>query len=204
MDVVVAIHNNMNEKTWRQIAAWEKVESPTRVEGDTAGSEPRLLRFEGRPHDLSPLARVRALMGYPLPFDRHDWYVDKGGKIRRYVIDYYHDEKRAREDAIPSLLDDSAVKSIIVDARPAVDDLDSFVLRYVKMPAFVQFNMTDYRPLGLMLEKSLRTQSPLAGLKGAMGSMNSKEQTDTPAASAAVLELEHAKEKCSVARQALR
>ena len=28
-------------------------------------------------------------MGYQLPFDRHDWIVDRAGKEVRYVIDYY-------------------------------------------------------------------------------------------------------------------
>ena len=28
-------------------------------------------------------------MGYQLPFDRHDWIVDRNGKEVRYVIDYY-------------------------------------------------------------------------------------------------------------------
>ena len=35
----------------------------------------------GRPQDYSPKARLLNLMGYKLPFDRHDWVVlRQGGK----------------------------------------------------------------------------------------------------------------------------
>ncbi len=43
----------------------------------------------------SPLARMRALLGDSLPFDRHDWVVDRNGRQVRYVIDYYHREEHA-------------------------------------------------------------------------------------------------------------
>ena len=43
------------------------------------GKEPKLLHFLGRPHDLSPKARLKILLGHPAPFDRHDWVVDRGG-----------------------------------------------------------------------------------------------------------------------------
>lgn len=43
----------------------------------------------------SPLARVRSWLGGPLPFDRHDWYVDRCGKEVRYVIDFYFDDNKA-------------------------------------------------------------------------------------------------------------
>ena len=42
-------------------------------------AEPKLYKFMGRPKDLSPKARVNALMGYKKPFDRHDWVVDRCG-----------------------------------------------------------------------------------------------------------------------------
>ncbi len=34
-------------------------------------------------------------MGGMLPFDRHDWYVDRKGQEVRYVIDFYFDEEKA-------------------------------------------------------------------------------------------------------------
>ena len=47
-------------------------------------SQPRLVRFVGRPQDYSPQARLLNLLGYKLPFDRHDWVVDRCGReVRR-------------------------------------------------------------------------------------------------------------------------
>ena len=43
----------------------------------------------------SPLARGRSWLGGPLPFDRHDWYVDRCGREVRYVIDFYFNEDKA-------------------------------------------------------------------------------------------------------------
>lgn len=43
------------------------------------GYEPRLLRFLGRPDDITPKALAKMVLGHPLPFDRHDWVVDRGG-----------------------------------------------------------------------------------------------------------------------------
>lgn len=34
----------------------------------------------GRPNQLSPKARLLNLLGYKLPFDRHDWVVDRCGR----------------------------------------------------------------------------------------------------------------------------
>lgn len=46
----------------------------------------------GRP--CSPLARLRSWLTGELPFDRHDWVVDRCGKEVRYVIDFYfYDDK---------------------------------------------------------------------------------------------------------------
>ena len=73
---VVAVHNNMNEKTWRQILAWETLHENEHTED----GGPRLVRFLGRPDDLTPKAKLRALLGGPMPFDRHDWYVKRGEK----------------------------------------------------------------------------------------------------------------------------
>ena len=43
------------------------------------GCTPKLKRFMGRPRDYSPKARFLNLLGYKLPFDRHDWIVDRCG-----------------------------------------------------------------------------------------------------------------------------
>ena len=79
----------MNEATWQAVLAWEALHAPTCPSG------PKLLRFVGRPHDLSPLASVALLTGGPAPFDRHDWVVDRCGREVRYVIDFYFKEEAA-------------------------------------------------------------------------------------------------------------
>lgn len=43
----------------------------------------------------SPLARLHSWTGGQLPFDRHDWFVDRCGEEVRYVIDFYFHEDRA-------------------------------------------------------------------------------------------------------------
>ena len=79
---VVSIHNTVNEQTWREVMAYERLHA-------SSCPTPKLARFRGRPADLSPKARVRGWFGAVAPFDRHDWVVDRCGKEVRYVIDFY-------------------------------------------------------------------------------------------------------------------
>jgi cytochrome c heme-lyase len=53
-------------------------------------------------------------MGYELPFDRHDWIVDRCGKDVRYIIDYYDGGEV-----------DSRYQFAILDVRPAMDSVDN-------------------------------------------------------------------------------
>jgi cytochrome c heme-lyase len=48
---------------------------------------------------------------YDLPFDRHDWVIDRNGKEVRYVIDYYDGGK----------VNQSTYEFTILDVRPAFD-----------------------------------------------------------------------------------
>mmetsp|Transcript_23708 Transcript_23708/g.24322 ORF Transcript_23708/g.24322 Transcript_23708/m.24322 type:complete len:377 (+) Transcript_23708:21-1151(+) len=155
MDVVVAIHNNMNENTWKQVIAWEHLHEISKDNG----REPKLLRFQGRPHDLSPKARLKLLFGHPAPFDRHDWIVDRGGKEVRYVIDYYHDESEVTADKTPELTDLHSIKSIKVDVRPAFDSIDSFIDRLIRMPLYIlrNPNQSIYNPPPFFAPKKMIT-----------------------------------------------
>ena len=144
METVVAIHNNMNEKTWKQILSWEKLHDEYH---HTDGTEPKLLRFIGRPDEMTPKAKLRTLLGQPEPFDRHDWTVDRGGKLVRYVIDYYFDEEAASNDSVPkSMSDVGAVRSIRVDARPALDSPHAVVDQFLYMPMQLLLGKTEYSP----------------------------------------------------------
>jgi cytochrome c heme-lyase len=128
IESVVAVHNNMNETTWKQVMIWESLMEEN-------GVSSTLLRFLGRPDDLSPRAQLKALFGHPKPFDRHDWYVDRGGKEVRYIIDYYHDESNVTKDKSPkSMHDTMSMKSIQVEVRPALDSFEALYNRVVGMP----------------------------------------------------------------------
>ncbi|KAL3809492.1 hypothetical protein ACHAXA_007963 [Cyclostephanos tholiformis] len=145
MASVVAIHNCMNEGTWKRILQWEKVLTGGEDGGGTGG--PRLTKFLGRPTDISPKAYIKnRLFGHPLPFDRHDWTVTRTGtdgieEDVRYVIDYYHDDAAARVDdgsGLPDLDGDvgpnGGLRSLLVDVRPAVDGPHEIWGRVVLMP----------------------------------------------------------------------
>ncbi|KAI3487833.1 hypothetical protein L1887_48208 [Cichorium endivia] len=69
MDVVVPIHNAVNEQAWRHILAWERMW--------TAESDTKLISFKGRPRDLTWRAWFNTLAGYQPPFDRHDWTIER-------------------------------------------------------------------------------------------------------------------------------
>ncbi len=69
----------------------------------------------------------------------------------------YSDERQAGKDTAPRNLGDiDALKSIIVDVRPAADDVGSIFLRCFKMPTFVRFGMTDFKPTRFFLNYSVR------------------------------------------------
>ncbi|QDZ24646.1 cytochrome c heme lyase [Chloropicon primus] len=107
MENVVFFHNGMNERTWELVKRWESLHSK-----EYEGNKPKLARFLGRPHDLSPMARMRSVFYGETPFDRHDWYVDRNGEEVRYVIDFYFDEEKA-----------GTMEAFEVHARPALDSM---------------------------------------------------------------------------------
>ncbi|WWD21324.1 hypothetical protein CI109_105808 [Kwoniella shandongensis] len=140
VEVMVAIHNFLNERAWDEVMKWEK----RKPNGDKA----TLARFTGRPGELSPKARMHLFAGklFPErfnttpPFDRHDWIVTRPDpsvpatsvptdqssaalaeqpKITtRYVIDYYSAPPDEEGNPVFSL-----------DVRPALDNFESITQR---------------------------------------------------------------------------
>jgi len=108
MNAIISIHNVNNEEAWREVLKWEALHA-------TECIAPKLKSFSGRAQDFSPRARVRHWLGYQLPFDRHDWIVDRCGKDVRYVIDYY--------DAGP--VNKETMKFALLDVRPAMDSWEN-------------------------------------------------------------------------------
>lgn len=195
IDTVVAIHNNMNENTWKKVLSWEALHP---VDGE--GCEPKLLRFLGKPDDLSPKAYFKTLLGHPYPFDRHDWVVDRGGREVRYVIDYYHDESGVSDDVTPSLSDANAMKSIVVDVRPALDSPQALYDRVMYMPFKRFLHQTDFNPLPILPPKNMKRaeDAKLTQLKQHWASI-----TSSCAAQKEKLQLCDSDESCAAAAVAL-
>nr|SVE84486.1 EOG090X0CJG [Daphnia pulex] len=107
MDDIIKIHNSNNEQAWIEVLKWEALHAQE-------CGDPRLKSFGGKAKDYSPRARIRQMMGYELPFDRHDWIIDRCGKEVRYVIDYY-DGGKVHED----------YKFALLDVRPAMDSWEN-------------------------------------------------------------------------------
>ncbi|XP_032359850.1 holocytochrome c-type synthase isoform X1 [Etheostoma spectabile] len=106
MTNIIKIHNQNNEQAWQEILKWEALHA------DECPCGPSLKRFGGKAKEFSPRARLRHWMGYELPFDRHDWIIDRCGREVRYVIDYYDGE-----------INKDNYQFSILDVRPAYDSL---------------------------------------------------------------------------------
>lgn len=100
---IIHIHNNNNEAAWEEVLKWEALHPES--------GNPKLKSFGGKATQFSPRARFRGLLGYEMPFDRHDWIVDRNGEEVRYVIDYYDGGDVNPNDH----------KFAILDVRPALD-----------------------------------------------------------------------------------
>lgn len=103
MDNIIKIHNTNNEQAWQEVLKWEALHA-------FECASPKLKSFGGKAKDYSPRARIRYWLGYGLPFDRHDWIVDRCGKNVRYVIDYYDGGEV-----------DEKYQFALLDVRPAMD-----------------------------------------------------------------------------------
>lgn len=114
MSVILTIHNTVNEVGWQKILEWEHLRNP--------GCTPKLMRFLGRPKDLSPKARFLVMLGKEAPFDRHDWFVERDGKEVRYVLDFYATKPAAGAEQ-------QGTAPVHLDVRPALDSAAAFVDR---------------------------------------------------------------------------
>lgn len=110
------VHNSVNERSWRELCNWES------NRGSNNHDNIQLVRFEGRPKDLSPKAWIWSnLLFQERPFDRHDWYIDNGvDHEKRYVLDFYMTEDDTARGGMPR---------VEIDVRPALDTPQAFVQR---------------------------------------------------------------------------
>ncbi|KAI1122093.1 cytochrome c heme lyase [Nemania abortiva] len=143
VESMVSVHNFLNEGAWGEIMEWEKrfagglykgwrkcsrgeanFEATVKKYGyerEVDGLAPSLVRFQGRPKEMTPKAAMIQVMGwiYPAmfatepPFDRHDWYVSRevNGERKeiRYIIDYYSGEPEPTGEPV-----------FYLDVRPAI------------------------------------------------------------------------------------
>lgn len=156
VESMVSVHNFLNEGAWAEIVEWERRFGKGLVYGwkvslkgedgtessadqgtvwtDEERKPPALVRFMGRPGDLTPKAQFLQTMGWVWPskfrteppFDRHDWFVRRhlpSGKEEevRYVIDYYSGPPEPTGEPV-----------FFLDVRPAVDTPTAAVARMMR------------------------------------------------------------------------
>jgi cytochrome c heme-lyase len=156
VEAMVAVHNYLNEGAWAEILEWERRFGQGLAQGwrecqrgeagtiysaatgtdwaDPDAPAPKLVRFMGRPGELTPRARMLQAMGWAFPkhfgaeppFDRHDWIVKRtlpDGTTRdvRYVIDYYSGPPEPSGDPV-----------FFLDVRPAIDTPTAAVSRVMR------------------------------------------------------------------------
>ncbi|VEU21672.1 DEKNAAC102666 [Brettanomyces naardenensis] len=119
MKTVVPLHNMVNEVAWNYIQYWEKGEG-----GDKCGGI-KLTSFKGNSHKLTPRAFIRHyVFGNPLPFDRHDWTIDRCGTKVEYVIDFY--------SKVPDKDSKDSEPTFYLDVRPKLNSVEGWRLRIGK------------------------------------------------------------------------
>ncbi|KAH3661860.1 hypothetical protein OGAPHI_006039 [Ogataea philodendri] len=116
MKTIVPIHNMVNERAWNYILMWERGQG-----GDKCGGV-QLTSFKGDSKKITPRARIRNLIsGADLPFDRHDWVVDRCGQRVDYVIDFYSTPPSAEGEP-----------AFFLDVRPKLNTLEGCRMRLFK------------------------------------------------------------------------
>lgn len=124
---IIPIHNAVNERAWAEILTWE-AQAPLSDRGSRKCGGPKLYSFQGLGVDgkyRSPRARLNGMLGYQLPFDRHDWVVERcGGERVEYLIDFYQGRAGGRGS------DPAAEKlSFYLDVRPKLNSVEGCRMR---------------------------------------------------------------------------
>ena len=113
VEMLVSIHNFLNEGVWNEIKRWETLLQ-------TNATCLSLKKFVGRPTEPTLKSRFLSWLRIsPRPFDRHDWYVDRCGTEVKYVIDYYKSKGQSDEEAV-----------FYVDVRPHLNSFSALKHRF--------------------------------------------------------------------------
>lgn len=108
IETMVDIHNFLNEEVWKEVMQWEASYDCKNIQ---------LVRFQGKVHSPSPKSRLYGLFTGNVPFDRHDWTINRCGQEVRYIIDYYEGKE---ENGNPTF---------VCDVRPALDSPQAVLQR---------------------------------------------------------------------------
>lgn len=113
MKTVVPLHNQVNEIAWRYIQQWERGQG-----GDKCGGI-KLSSFKGDAKKITPRAAINHyIFGKELPFDRHDWKVNRCGVEIDYVIDFYTTKVNEGEEP-----------RFFLDVRPKLNTFEGIRMR---------------------------------------------------------------------------
>lgn len=113
MKTVVPLHNVVNEVAWKYIQNWERGQG-----GEQCGGI-QLTSFKGDAKKITPRAAIgHYIFGKDLPFDRHDWVVNRCGKEIEYVIDFYTTPVQAGDEP-----------KFFLDVRPKLNSVEGWRLR---------------------------------------------------------------------------
>ncbi|KAL4921233.1 cytochrome c/c1 heme-lyase [Aspergillus aurantiobrunneus] len=130
---IIPIHNAVNERAWQQILEWEQ-KAPSSDPGSKKCGGPKLYSFRGLGAEsefLSPRARMNSLMGYQLPFDRHDWVVERcGGERIEYVIDFYQGKSTGGNNGGLAANASPGKLSFYLDVRPKLNSWEGCIMRF--------------------------------------------------------------------------
>lgn len=112
MNSIVPIHNTVNERCWKHILNWERNNI---LEADKKCGGITLTSFKGDSKKLTPRAWFNNFfLGKDLPFDRHDWIINRCGVKVDYVIDFYGNV---------------ADSTVFLDVRPKINNWEGIKLR---------------------------------------------------------------------------
>lgn len=113
MKTVVPLHNMVNEVAWGYVMQWERGQG-------NSDAPVKLTSFKGDAKKLTPRAMINHyIFGKDLPFDRHDWTVNRNGTQVDYVIDFYT-TKPEREGEEPKFF---------MDVRPKLNSFEGVRMR---------------------------------------------------------------------------
>jgi cytochrome c heme-lyase len=94
---IIPIHNEINEKAWLMVTKWESL-----LYNNNPSCPLKLVKFIGNSKKYTPKALFNHyFLGYKLPFDRHDWTVERNcNEEYVYVIDFYNGQNDGERGAI--------------------------------------------------------------------------------------------------------